>query len=258
MIVANLNGSPVEAERTLEKAPYACPWCGHPVTLKPGRVVIAHFAHAPGADCAAAQHEGKDHLAAKKVLARQFRSLGYGVRLEYPIQRVRRVDVAVALPTGHHVAVELQDSPIAVDEMKARMAIDRRYGFLATFWVWIGKRYQLLNQAACNREGRIPEEMRWLQNRLHVGLYGLPIDHADLETGGEYPVPPTRFAVGGTHREGNSWYGEGGEEMYSSGYTPKTIKSVGSQTVSFALEAREARYHRPGNPDWTVTFREAA
>lgn len=259
MIVAKSGTSLIEAERDTDKAgPYSCPLCAHPVVLKPGRVKVPHFAHRPGATCPAGEHEGAEHLAAKKVLAHQFRQLGYTVQLEEIFGAQRRVDVAVTMPTGHRVAVEVQDSPISVDEMKLRMAIDRRNGFFATLWVWIGKRRALLSQAEFHGEGRIPEEMRWLDNRLHVGVYGLQVDFADLSMGIEDPVTPEHFTFGRVDRDGHdaSWYETGGEEMSVSypGRTLKSTKSVGSREVTFRLAAREARYHRPGNPDWTVVF----
>lgn len=259
MIVAKVGDSSIEAERDLDKSEsYSCPACLHPVVLKPGRVKIPHFAHKPGAECPAAAHEGADHLAAKKVLAHQFRQLGYIVRLEEIFGTERRVDVAVAMPTGHCVAVELQDSPISVDEMKRRMGVDQRNGFFATFWIWIGKRQLLLRQAAAYGEGRIPEEIRWLDNRLHVGVYGLQIDHADLAMGIEQPLRPEHFTFGRVDREGHdaSWYEAGGHEVSVSypGRTLKATRGVGSREVTFQLTAREARYHRPDNPDWTAVF----
>lgn len=257
MIVAKLGNDLVEAERHLGREAYTCPLCGHGVVLKPGRVKIPHFAHAPGADCPAAAHEGLAHLATKKVLAKQFRILGYDVRLEEQ-HGDRRIDVAVTLPTGHRVAVELQDSPISVDAMKVRMAADRRHGFFGTTWTWIGKRYSLLRQAADNGEGRIPEEVRWLSSRLGVGVYGLNVDTADLALGGSAPLPPEHFTFGSVSREGHeaTWYEAGGVEVGVSyqGRTLKATKRVGSREVSFRLASAHARYHKPERPDWTVVF----
>jgi hypothetical protein len=72
-----------------------------------------------------------------------------------------------ALPTGHRVAIEVQDSAIAVEEMKVRTRIDRRLGFLATLWVFTDKRARaLLAVAQPPGEGkyiecRVPQEMLW-------------------------------------------------------------------------------------------------
>src|SRR4051794_414186 len=104
MMVAKLNGVLVEAERGLGRDKYVCPLCLHEVVLKPGRVKVAHFAHAPGSDCPASEHEGAEHLAAKKVLTTQFRKLGYLAQPEEAL-RDRRVDIAVTMPTKHRVAV---------------------------------------------------------------------------------------------------------------------------------------------------------
>src|SRR5262249_60709559 len=94
----------------------------------------------PGATCDQAGESLAHHLA-KRVLAYRFRSLGYTVELEEPHLGVaRRIDVAVTVPTGHRVAVEVQDSATSVAEMKRRNRADRRSGVFGTGWIFTSNR----------------------------------------------------------------------------------------------------------------------
>lgn len=120
MLVAHDSaGTRIEASRRTPPAEYFCPTCGQPVVAKPGRVKIPHFAHVVRSDCPSAG-ESLDHLRGKKVLAEQFRVVGYEVALEEPHPRERRVDVAVTLPhplRPLRYAVEVQNSAIDPREM---------------------------------------------------------------------------------------------------------------------------------------------
>jgi Competence protein CoiA-like family len=248
----------VEADRSLDRsADYCCPVCHHPVVFRPSRVKVAHFAHAAGADCPASEREGPDHLAAKKILAQQFRALGYTVRLEETFGWDRRVDLAVAPPDGFCVAVEVQDSPISVSEMRQRMNIDKSNGFVATLWVWIGGREQQLHRAESDGEGRIADEIRWLADRMHVDVFALPIDYDDLGRGVVEPLLPRRYTLGGVYREGSdaSWFENGIEVGVSyAGRTLKATKQAASVATLFELVVAPGRYHSDQRPDWTAIF----
>ncbi|WP_433243578.1 competence protein CoiA family protein [Streptosporangium sp. CA-135522] len=91
-----------------------------------------------------ARAESVSHLRGKNLLAEKFRRLGYQVQLEETYRdQGRRVDVAVTLPTGDRrprVAVEVQDSALAVETTKARTRTDRSLGFIGTMWVFTDKR----------------------------------------------------------------------------------------------------------------------
>jgi competence CoiA-like predicted nuclease len=124
LVALEVTGERVEAAHELAGDRFTCPACAGPMVLKRGRVTIAHFAHfahfahLPGAECWS-EPESVTHLRAKRLLAERFREQGYQVRLEETHHRHgRRVDVAVTMPTGHRVAVEVQDSAIAVEEAK--------------------------------------------------------------------------------------------------------------------------------------------
>ncbi|MGJ3224032.1 competence protein CoiA [Micromonospora aurantiaca (nom. illeg.)] len=131
----------VEAGKDLTPGDFRCLECAWPVVLKRGRVKVPHFAHQPGSPACASGGESVTHMRAKTLLARRFRAQGYEVVLEeaHPAQQ-RRVDVAVTLidraGAARRIAVEIQDSAIAVDEMKRRTTADRHAGFFATLWVF--------------------------------------------------------------------------------------------------------------------------
>lgn len=249
MLVAQQpSGARVEAARDLAADAYTCPLCVGEVILKRGRVKVPHFAHAPGATCDWAGESLRHHLA-KRVLADRFRSLGYSVELEEPHLRVdRRVDVAVTVPTGHRVAVEVQDSAIGVEEMKRRNRADLHSGFFATAWVFTSSRAARLLSAREGHEVRIPNEIRWIHNRYGQGVFVID----------ENAERMWRCHFGGVVRVGESheWYTEDGE-LTGVDYPDRTLRStktVARAEVGFALESRPSRYAKPGSPDWTVAF----
>lgn len=147
---------------------FHCPWCKAAVTPKPGRTVVPHFAHAPGSECASAG-EGIVHLRAKRVLADEFRAIGYEVELEkdYPEHR-RRLDMEVCLTERieqiarfRHVraSVELQDSSISAAMIFRRKAIDQyRIGLNRTLWILIGTRASSFLRAQDGEEVRCGQE----------------------------------------------------------------------------------------------------
>lgn len=181
--------------------------------------------------------EGPAHQAARRVLVGAFMSLGYGVGQEERHDG-RRVDIAVTLPNGRRVAVEIQGSPIGVKEMQARMAADRENGFAATLWIWVGARAAMLHEASTTR-ARIARELRWLAQRYGVGLFA-------LDDAGQ----PQRFRLAEVVRdqdECSEWYPR----------TPKTIKRANCEPCTFELAAAAGPGNRLGFPDWTAVMRPA-
>lgn len=200
------------------------------------------------ADAAArAGGEGPAHRAAKQTLIEQFRSLGYAVVPEENYGD-RRVDVAVTVPTGHRVAVELQGRRISMDEMRARMAADLRHGFLGTLWVWVGARADLLERAS-DGGARLPAEMRWLAARDRIGLFALPGDGTLLRY---LLAPVTRWP----DEEYNEWREQQGLPRLGP-RRPKTMRRTWAEPCSFSLTSER----RPGSPDaqpvWIPSFTSA-
>lgn len=241
LVALNAGAAPVEAARDLVDTRYTCPACAGQVLLKRGRVKIAHFAHVPGAECWS-ESESVTHLRAKHLLAERFRSQGHHVRLEeIHYQHGRRVDVAVTTPSGHRVAVEVQDSAISVEDAKARTRLDRRLGFLGTLWVFTDRRAHALLAVAQPPgsdnyiECRVPKEMLWVDNRFGQGVFVLDVDDAavwHLRLGSAF------------EREG---YDEYGDVHY---YQPRTLKHVTCTPAEFDLTFLPGRYTN----EWAVVF----
>lgn len=214
--------------------------------LKRGRVKVPHFAHLPGAECWS-EAESISHLRSKNLLAEKFRQLGYEVQLEETYRdQGRRVDVAVTIPAGDRrprVAVEVQDSAIAVETMKARSRIDRTLGFIGTMWVFTDKRAKALLDITAeddeDLEVRIPNEMLWVDSRYQQGIFVLDLDAAAV----------WHIELGPPHVRNNEWYDSDGDE-HSSSYMPRTLRCPIKHAADFVLTCVPGRY--PG--EWAVVF----
>jgi hypothetical protein len=222
--------------------------CESPVVLKRGRKVAAHFAHAPNSDCLGAEPESWRHLLAKQVLLEEFRALGWEAHMEIAHPAAgRRVDVGlkVPYPAGlRYIAVEVQDSAIQVDTMKARVAADRRIGYHATAWLFTSHRAAALMYAQPDHEVRIPDEMLWVDNR-----YGQGVPIIDPEERAIWVA-----SLGSVHREGESysWYTEDGDEtgVDYPGRTLRKTKTVGRKRGTFRLRTVPGKF----GDRWAVSF----
>jgi hypothetical protein len=245
-------GQRAEAHRLLPEATFRCPECSWPAVLKRGRVKVAHFAHQPGApDCNSAS-ESVTHMRAKLLLAARFRELGYEANLEQPHSDwQRRVDVSVTLAdrrgVARQIAVEIQDSPIAVDEVRRRNDADRKAGYFATVWVFTSNRLHKLRAALPGYELRLPEETRYLINRWRVPVAVLDVNREQIL------LLSTAYAT----RDGQTWFDQDGDERSSSGRTLKATKRIATALAEFTLTALTGRYAKPGQPDYTAGFRPA-
>jgi competence CoiA-like predicted nuclease len=200
----------VEAGDAQRRSEHLCPGCHDVVILKRGPKRTPHFAHYPFADCFLA-FESYDHLRAKVMLLKRFRSLGLQAWVEVPLRPDRRVDLAVVLESGRRLAIEVQASAISVDEMKARIADHRRHGYAATGWVFTRNRYPKLYLKALGDEVRLPGEMAYLLFRYRALLYTLDVAAERLtgfqfqrifRPGEEYHIPDGggEMAVGSGRR----------------------------------------------------------
>lgn len=172
------------------------------------------------------------------------RALGYEATPEEVHHRHgRRIDVAVTVHSGHRVAIEIQDSAIAVEEMKSRTRLDRRMGFIGTVWVFTDKRVRgLLHLARAIDdddyiECRIPNEVLWVSRRFGQGTFVLDVDDESIWNLGLLPVHT---------REG---YDQDGGVHY---YEPRTLRQVTCSRREFALTCKPGRYER----EWAVVFDE--
>ncbi|WP_327002524.1 hypothetical protein OHA72_46595 [Dactylosporangium sp. NBC_01737] len=118
-------------------------------------------------------------MRAKVLLAQRFREHGHEVALEEPHSGGwRRVDVAVTIQGRNgpvRVAVEVQDSAIAVDELQRRNHADKRAGFFATVWMFTTNRLSRARGSLPGAELRLPEEVRYLNRRWHLPVAVLDV-----------------------------------------------------------------------------------
>lgn len=252
LVAQSTSGERIEAARDLPADAYVCPLCAGTVILKRGRVKVAHFAHAPGATCDQAGESLAHHLA-KRVLADRFRSLGYTVELEEPHLGVaRRIDVAVTVPTGHRVAVEVQDSATSVAEMKRRNRADRRSGFFGTVWIFTSNRAARLLTARQDDEIRIRTRSGGFTAGMGQGVFVIDEGAGRL----------WRCQFGGIVRPSESyeWYTEDGDldGVDFPDRALRSTKTVSRAEVGFALTSRRTKYDKPGSPDFAVVFADPA
>ncbi|MEV4249355.1 competence protein CoiA family protein [Streptosporangium canum] len=243
LIAHDTNGLPVEAARDLPAGAFSCPACDGSMLLKRGQVKVPHFAHMPGTECWS-EAESVSHLRSKNLLAEKFRQLGYDVQLEETYRdQGRRVDVAVTIPAwdrGSRVAVEVQDSAIDVETMKARTRIDRSLGFIGTLWVFTDKRAKvLLDVTGADIEVRIPNEMLWVDHRYRQGVFVLDLDAAAV----------WNIELGPPHVRISEWY-DGDGYGQSSAYVPRTIRCPIRHAADFTLTSTPGRYPN----EWAVVF----
>lgn len=247
------DGSRTEAHRELHLDPggYTCPYCHHPVHLKRSRVKVSHFAHAPGADCpAASEPESPEHLAAKALLADEFRRLGYDVILERPHPKYRRrVDVAVRVPGRSgpvFVAVEVQASAISTEEVIRRERADHAGGYLSTLWCFTRSSCPELLVMEPDVEFRVPEEIRFLHRTLSTQVAILDVSSRTM-----WLTDLARH-----RRSGDSWFDTAGNEQSSRGYSPRTLRSVERTRATFALQPKWVTPTKQ-RPRWIATFTPA-
>src|SRR3954464_4411013 len=123
MLVAEQNGLRIEASVAQRGGTFNCPQCKGILIFKPGRKVISHFAHKPPTDCTWARGETRAHLEAKLLVGIALKARGLRAELECVQEGLsgdRRADVLVWSPNGRRLAIELQHTPIGLDEIEKR------------------------------------------------------------------------------------------------------------------------------------------
>lgn len=137
MLVAALEGLRVEAEGAERGKAYRCPNCQRPLTLRQGRIRVAHFAHRPPVDCRWAKGETQAHLGAKMRLRQAFAARGLRAEVEYVVAALpndRRADIMLWSPGGTRAAIELQHCSIGLEQIEHRAFSYARAG-IAQVWV---------------------------------------------------------------------------------------------------------------------------
>lgn len=246
LIALTPEGQRTQATRHLPRGQYQCPDCGDTVIAKPGRTVTPHFAHAPESACESAG-ESIRHLTAKQVLGRELSARGYETHFEVAHPEAgRRVDLVVSRPESPRapkLAVEIQDSAIAVEEAKRRVSADRKLGYVGTLWVFTAHRAKAVLAAGLEqREVRVPDEMRWVDNRFGQGVHVIDASEPCL----------WHLSFSEVLRGGESYYTPDGDECASALYTPKTIREVSAVRAEFLLRSVPGRFEK-----WSFVFCES-
>lgn len=219
--------------------PCTCPECDASLVYKRGRIVTAHFAHHSRSGCSLSEGESIRHLQMKaqmkKLLAPVTR-----VELEWSCAPGRRADIF--LP-DMDLVVECQASPISLDEWESRMTDYAQIG-LDVVWVWdicrlYGKKtltcfppaydpdawarehlfffktYGYMPEQPAEPEYRVPAEIRFCFDQLHIG-HVLALDHLGSLRACLLLPAPTRYS---------EWYDEDGEHQERE-HTPVTLRRI--------------------------------
>ncbi|MDO4903351.1 MAG: competence protein CoiA family protein [Limosilactobacillus sp.] len=140
MLVAYENQQAVFAKDAQPNHDYRCPACDSPVRLRRGRVMIAHFAHLPGAECAVSEGETSEHLLGKQQIFDWLRAHGYDPQMEVYLGEIHQRPDLLFSDHGVLTAVEFQCSPLSLTRLRERNDGYRRMGIR---FVWaLGKPYR--------------------------------------------------------------------------------------------------------------------
>ena len=238
MLVSIMGDDRIDAAIAVRGPDFRCPGCKGIVILHKGRKVIAHFKHKPPTDCTWAKGETKAHLEAKRILFDALTGRGHKAQIECVIPALpgdRRADVVASSPKGQQVAIELQHTPIGLDEIERRAFSYAREG-IAQIWVpfvrpsvWkngkkIGKMWFVERYAARPFE-------RWIHGlNMKCGMWMYDPDRKVFWLG--------RLKEHEIYVEETRWYAEGGEENYGGGYS-RTSKLFKELTLEGPYEAGE-------------------
>ena len=218
MLIAELEGNRIDA-LTAERGPsYFCPKCKGEVVLKKGRKVVHHFAHKPPTDCTWAKGETRAHMESKVLVADAFKKRGLRAELEFVVKTLpgdRRADVMAWSPKGLQIAVELQHTPIGIDEIERR-AFSYARADIAQMWIPFIKS-NVWDDGSPRSGGWFVERYvprifeRWVHdfNRKNGMWMYDPIDKA-FWLG--------RLAGHQIYVEESTWFSEDGEENYRGGF----------------------------------------
>jgi len=224
MLTANLLGSRVDAATSVKGPMFTCPECQREVTLKQGRIKIAHFAHKPPTNCSWASGETQAHMEAKTVLRNAYRAMGFAADYEVEVLSSggdRRADVLVRSPDGRQTwAIEVQHTPIDFACMERRTMA---YMAARLPVIWIGllsakmlKDAEPIQGGLVLRQYSIRPWEKYAQALTYKALWFIDPDQELLWLG--------RFTPHMIHKESTSWYSEGGEEHYAGGYSRHSVK----------------------------------
>lgn len=157
---------------------FACPECATAVTLRRGRIVAAHFAHAAGAKCAWGAGETQWHMAAKLAMrdALAKRKVNADVEVIVPaLPGDRRADVLAVSPGGRKLAFEFQHTSLTIDAIEQRTASYASEGIAQLWLPFIAEKP--LTLAVWSADGRSGTIKGWCPPSYVLWVYDF---HGDL------------------------------------------------------------------------------
>jgi len=223
MLVASLDGNPVEADVAIKGHEYMCPRCKETVILKQGRIVIPHFAHKAKDLCRYAVGETMAHYKAKLFFRDSFRMRGWTATIETEVDCLpgdRRADVLVTMPNQRKFAIELQHTKISDKEIEDRTFSYHRAN-LGVIWVSFLKKSTTSDAKESRRHDALfveqytaPPWERWAHGYHFGKLWFYNPDDNTLWHG--------RLEPHDIYREERTWYDEYGNENSAGGYWKST------------------------------------
>ena len=219
MLMAEVEGTRIDAF-TAEKGPdYICPQCRRAVILRKGRKVVHHFAHKPPTTCSWAKGETRDHMEAKTLVANAAKARGLRAEVEFVVNTMpgdRRADVMVWSPKGLQIAFELQHTAIGPDEIERRSFSYARAG-IAQIWI------PFLRPSVW-KDGRSRHKGDWFVDEYSARPFEKWV-HGFNGSNGMWMYDPVsnefwlgKLAGHQTYVPETSWYSQEGEEQYGGGF----------------------------------------
>lgn len=221
MLVANFDGTRIEASRAEKGPEYLCPNCEKTVILKKGRIVIHHFAHKPPVNCIWGKGETREHMVAKELFRDEFANRGLRSKYECQIPSLpkdNRADVAVWFPSGESFAIELQHTPVDYDSLESRT---QSYINAKVRVIWIPFfRPKLWKEARKLKPHEVGDFVidRFPARPLERWVHGLCFGEIWMYDPSDFTLWKGKLSKCEIYVEESSWYSEFGEEEFAGGY----------------------------------------
>lgn len=226
MLTAVIGASGDRAEAsTAQKTdkPFSCPKCKSEVTLKRGKLKIAHFAHKPPVTCKYGAGESEDHRKCKLAILEAMRA--HPQARDWQLER----DLGDVVPDvsgyfrGLQVAIEIQRSTLGLEEIAGRT---KEYARRGVFVLWL----------VLPRKG-LPSGERYAPSAWERWLHALNFGRVYYWVSGA-TIQPVHFNDHWLYVEATDF--GGGYSKRSKRYRTPVLGPVMSLTDNFAGSRREA------------------
>jgi competence CoiA-like predicted nuclease len=124
---------------------YRCMSCNGEMIVKAGHIVIPHFAHKANTTGCHLERETREHMLVKKLIYEQFNNNTFTCDVEVHIGD-GIADAMISAGHDKNYAIEVQCSPMAVDEYERRNDNYRKNG-MTPIWLFYANNYFKVMQA---------------------------------------------------------------------------------------------------------------